>query len=167
MKQKKISDGLLPDLNRDIMVKNKEEFSQYIVEQLWSGINGNDKPLRPTYLNDPYFNTKEAGHWYKNAKGYAAFKQRVAPLMYSSLINAPVSSKGTPNLVITGDFHNSITAVPTDKGLRIESVGISFSNDIEKKYGQAIYKVGSYARKAFMERHIKQGIADYFRKFGL
>ena len=38
---------------------------------------------------------------------------------------------------------------------------------IEKKYVQAIYKVGSYARKAFMERHIKQGIADYFRKFGL
>ena len=71
---------------RDIMVKNREEVSQYIVEQLWSGINGNDKPLRPTYLNDPYFNTKEAGYWYKNAKGYAAFKQRVAPLMYSSLL---------------------------------------------------------------------------------
>mgnify|MGYP007099531809 CR=1 FL=1 len=46
-------------------------------------------------------------------------------------------------------------------------MGISFSGDIEKKYGQAIYKVGSYARKAFMERYIKQGIADYFRKFGL
>ena len=70
--------------------------------------------------------TKEAGYWYKNAKGYAAFKQRVAPLMYSSLINAPVSSKGTPNLIITGEFHDSITAVPIDKGLRIESVGISF-----------------------------------------
>lgn len=97
---------------RDIMVKNREEVSQYIVEQLWSGINGNDKPLRPTYFNDPYFNTKEAGYWYKNAKGYAAFKQRVAPLMYSSLINAPVSSKGTPNLIITGEFHDSITAVP-------------------------------------------------------
>ena len=39
-------------------------------------------------------------------------------------------------------------------------MGISFSGDIEKKYGQAIYKVGSYARKAFMERHIKQGIAE-------
>ena len=110
---------------------------------------------------------RQAGYWYKNAKGYAAFKQRVAPLMYSSLINAPVSSKGTPNLIITGEFHDSITAVPIDKGLRIESVGISFSGDIEKKYGQAIYKVGPYARKAFMERHIKQGIADYFRKFGL
>ena len=141
--------------------KNREEVSPiYCKNNYGQGINGNDKPLRPTYLNDPYFNTKEAGYWYKNAKGYAAFKQRVAPLMYSSLINAPVSSKGTPNLIITGEFHDSITAVPAiDKGLRIESVGISFSGDIEKKYGQAIYKVGSYARKAFMERHIKQGIA--------
>lgn len=152
---------------RDIMARNKEEVSQYIIEQLWSGINGNDKPLRPTYFNDPYFKTKEAGYWYKNAKGYAAFKQRIAPLMHSDLINAPVSSKGTPNLIITGEFHDSITATPTDKGLKIGSEDVSFSSDIERKYGQAIYKVGSYARKTFMERHIKQGIADYFRKFGM
>lgn len=51
-------------------------------------------------------------------KGYAAFKEKNAPLMHSDLINAPVSSKGTPNLIITGEFHDSITATPTDKGLK-------------------------------------------------
>lgn len=72
---KQFVEGFEPMI-RDVMVENREEVSQYIVEQLWSGINGNDKPLRPTYFNDPYFNTKEAGYWYKNAKGYAAFKEK-------------------------------------------------------------------------------------------
>lgn len=163
---KQFVDGFEPMI-RCVMVENREEVSQYIVEQLWSGINGNDKPLRPTYFNDPYFKTEEAGYWYKNAKGYAAFKEKNAPLMHSDLINAPVSSKGTPNLIITGEFHDSITATPTDKGLKIGSEGVSFSSDIEKKYGQAIYRVGSYARKTFFRRCLKQGIEDYFRKFGL
>ena len=83
---------------------------------------------------------------------------------------APLTSMtriSTPKKQDIGTRMPKATAVPTDKGLRIESVGISFSNDIEKKYGQAIYKVGSYARKVFIEKYIKQGIAEYFRKFGL
>lgn len=152
---------------RDIMARNKKEVQVYITEQLYSGINGNDKPLRPTYLNDPYFKTEEAGQWYRNARGYMTWKNGIRPPYQSSWLGIPRRSPETPNLIITGLFHNSITATPTDKGLKIGSEGVSFSSDIEKKYGQAIYKVGSYARKYFIEKHVKQGIEDYFRKFGL
>lgn len=152
---------------RDIMIAQKKEIQIYITEQLYSGVNGNDKPLRPTYLNDPYFKSKEAGNWYKNAKGYMAWKESITPPYASSWLGIPRRTPDTPNLIIRGDFHDSITAIPIDNGLKIESVGISFSGDIEKKYGQAIYKVGSYARRYFIEKYIKKGIADYFRKFGL
>lgn len=60
---------------RDIMAAQKKEVQVYITEQLYSGINGNDKPLRPTYLNDPYFKNKESGSWYKNARGYMIWKR--------------------------------------------------------------------------------------------
>lgn len=152
---------------RDIMAAQKKEVQVYITEQLYSGINGNDKPLRPTYLNDPYFKNKESGSWYKNARGYMIWKKGITPPYASSWLGIPRRSPETPNLIIRGDFYNSITAVPFDKGLRIESVGVSFSGDIERKYGQAIYKVGSYARKHFIEKYVKKGIANYFRKFGV
>lgn len=151
----------------NIMSAQKKEVQIYITEQLYSGLNGNDKPLRPTYLNDPYFKSRESGKWYKNARGYMMWKNRERPPYASSWLGTPRRSPETPNLIIRGDFYNSITAVPFDKGLRIGSVGISFSDDIERKYGQAIYKVGSYARKYFIEKYVKKGIEDYFRKFGV
>lgn len=152
---------------RNIMDAQKKEVQIYITEQLYSGINGNDKPLRPTYLNDPYFKSRESGKWYKNARGYMMWKEGITPPYASSWLGIPRRSPDTPNLIIRGDFHNSITAVPFDKGLRIESVGVSFSDDIERKYGQAIYRVGSYARRYFIEKYVKKGIEDYFRKFGV
>ena len=152
---------------RNIMAAQKKEVQIYITEQLYSGINGNDKPLRPTYLNDPYFKSRESGKWYKNARGYMMWKEGITPPYAYSWLGIPRLSPDTPNLIIRGDFHNSITAVPFDKGLRIESVGVSFSDDIERKYGQAIYRVGSHARRYFIEKYVKKGIEDYFRKFGV
>lgn len=152
---------------RNIMAAQKKELQIYITEQLYSGVNGKDKPLRPTYLNDPYFKSRESGKWYKNARGYMMWKEGITPPYASSWLGIPRRSPDTPNLIIRGDFHNSITAVPFDKGLRIESVGVSFSDDIERKYGQAIYRVGSYARRYFIEKYVKKGIEDYFRKFGV
>jgi len=151
----------------NIMVAQKEEVPVYITEQLYSGLNGNDKPLRPTYLNDPYFKSIESGKWYKNARGYMLWKQSITPPYASSWLGIPRRSPETPNLIIRGDFHNSIVAVPVDKGLRIGSVGVDFSSDIERKYGQAIYKLGSYAKKHFIEKYVKKGISDYFRRFGV
>lgn len=152
---------------RNIMAAQKKEVQIYITEQLYSGVNGKDKPLRPTYLNDPYFKSRESGKWYKNARGYMMWKEGITPPYASSWLGIPRRSPDTPNLIIRGDFHNSITAVPFDKGLRIESVGVSFSDDIERKYGQAIYRVGSYAKRYFIEKYVKKGIEDYFRKFGV
>lgn len=163
---KQFVEGFEPMI-RGVMVAQKKEIQVYITEQLYSGVNGNDKPLRPTYINDPYFKTKESGNWYKNAKGYMQWKKSITPPYASSWLGIPRRSPDTPNLIIRGDFHDSITATPINKGLRIGSEGISFSSDIEKKYGQAIYRVGSYARKYFIEKYIKKGIENYFRKFGL
>lgn len=159
------SKGLVPMLEK-LLHENKNMFEAYIREQLNAGINGNDKPLRPTYLNDPYFNTKEAGSFYKNARRYMKWKEEIRP-PYDVTLFGIRRSPETPNLIIRGDFHDSITAVPIDKGLRIESRGVSLSNDIEQKYGQAIYRFSSYARRHFMENFIKKGLEDYFRKFGL
>lgn len=46
---------------QNTMYSNKSLVREFVTEQLYSGVNGNDKPLRPTYLNDPWFATDEAG----------------------------------------------------------------------------------------------------------
>lgn len=62
---------------QNTMDSNKSLVREFVTEQLYSGVNGNDKPLRPTYLNDPWFATDEAGKWKNNAKGYAKMKKRI------------------------------------------------------------------------------------------
>ena len=44
---------------QNVMDSNKSLVREFVTEQLYSGVNGNDKPLRPTYLNDPWFPTYE------------------------------------------------------------------------------------------------------------
>ena len=157
--------GFEPMLKK-MLSDNTGMFEEYIRTQLNAGINGNDKPLRPTYLNDPWFKRKESGSWFMKARKYMKWKEEITPPCNVTWFGIRRSPE-TPNLLIRGDFHDSIRAIPGDGGLRIGSEGVDFSTDIEQKYGQDIYRLSSYARKHFFEEFVKKGLNDYFRKFGL
>lgn len=148
------------------MSDNREEVEEYIREQLYSGLNGREKPLRPTYRNDPWFNSDDAGQWKGRAEQYMKWKKRItAPAR--SWLGYPERSDDTPNLIITGEFYRSIKAHPFAKGLKIDSEGTPMGGDIERKYGSIIFKPGNKAIGHFVRYLLRPRMMDLYRKWGI
>ena len=111
----RFANGLENELIKQ-MHEKKELFEEFITEQLYSGLNGDEVPLRPTYTNDPYFNMYREPK--KAAERYKKWKARIQPPARSYLGFKP-RDIDTPNLIIRGDFYSSITAVPIADGVMI------------------------------------------------
>ena len=71
--------GGLEKVVKHTIQSNADLVQDFIRQQLYSGVNGRGKPLRPTYLNDPFFNSKDAGRWFHNAEGYMKWKMEKTP----------------------------------------------------------------------------------------
>lgn len=153
----------------DAVLDAMEESSPIVVEtiheQLASGLDGDEQPLRPTYTNDPWFNSEAAGSWKGKGKQYMKWKAKITPPARSWL-GFPERDKDTPNLYIIGMFYASIKAKRVSTGLQIES-NIPLGKDIEGKYGSIILRPGKTARGYLVKYHIKPALMDYYRKWGL
>lgn len=160
---RKFADGLECVLISQ-MHEKKELFEEFITEQLYSGVNGDEVPLRPTYTQDPYFMQ------FKNPKAeaerYKKWKAKIQPPARSYLGFKP-RNIDTPNLIIRGDFYSSITAVPIADGVMIASQGLMFSADIEKKYGNVIYKIGDKAKRNYITFFMSKRIQSFMKECGL
>lgn len=148
----------------DAMGSDRREFVEYVQEQLYSGLNGREKPLRPTYLTDPYFKEFYGQHWKAEAERYMKWKKKIKPPLQSWLGFDPRPVE-VPNLVITGEFYSSIYAKPTGKGLEIGTRGTTFGSDIERKYGSIIFGISPTARKYYAEYHFYGEIEKIYEKF--
>lgn len=157
--------GLENECVRIIQI-HSDDLLDMIRSQLYSGLNGNDKPIRPTYETDPYFRTPEAGRWRNNSKGYARWKYFQTPPRGSAYLHPP-RDFSTPNLIINGLFYDSISAVKIKDGVNILSQGINFGNDIEKKYGSTIFGIGNRSKEYFMSYIFKPLLKRYFSQYGM
>lgn len=153
------------DMVLDEMIK--ADLPDIVREQLYAGKNGNGKNLRPTYDNDPFFKTPEAGPWRNRAAAYKKFKMNVQPPKTGSFLGFAPRAPETPNLIIRGNFYDSIFAVKTVDGVNIGSEGFTESGDIEQKYGQAIYRLSPEARRYLITYRINPAIKNYLKKHGL
>lgn len=160
---KKFADNLERELVEQIH-NNKGLFEEFVTEQLYSGVNGDEQPLRPKYSEDPYFNAFKNPK--KKAEDYKKWKAKIQPPARSYLGFAPRDTD-TPNLIIRGDFYSSITAIPIANGVSIVSQGVSFSSDIERKYGDVIYKIGDKARKHYIDFYMLPRILKFLKECGL
>lgn len=160
---KKFASGL-EDTLIDQMHDNTAMFEEFITEQLYSGLNGDEVPLRPKYSEDPYFNT------FKNpkeeAERYKKWKMRIQPPARSYLGFKPRNAD-TPNLIIRGDFYSSITAIPIADGVSIVSQGVAFAVDIERKYGNVIYEIGDKAKRHWITYYMLPRINKFMKECGL
>lgn len=160
---KKLADNLEKQLVNK-MHQDLPQFEEYIREQLYSGLDGNERPLTPGYMDDPYFdsfkNPKKAAEDYKNWKTKI---QRPKP----SYLGFSARNNNTPNLIIRGDFYSSITAIPMSDGIRIETLGVSFGSDIEKKYGSQIFKISDKAGSHYVEYRLLPKIERMINDLGL
>lgn len=145
-----------------LIVDNQQEVEMLIREQLLSGVDGNEKDLKPTYTSDPYFKERYGKNWRAKAEAYKNWKNDITPPSPSK-IGFRARAIDTPNLIIEGMFHRSIKAEAIPGGLRIGTHGIDFGSDVEQKYHSSIFKVSRTANKYFIKKVIRKNVDRYFR----
>lgn len=160
---KRFADGLESALIKQIH-EQKGLFEEFVTEQLYSGLNGEESPLRPKYSEDPYFNAFKDPK--KAAERYKKWKMKIQPPARSYLGFEPRGAD-TPNLIIRGDFYSSITAIPVADGLSIVSQGLMFSADIERKYGNVIYQIGDKSKEHYVQFYMLPRIMKLMEECGL
>lgn len=155
----RLNAGFQPMLTQLIQA-NGMELGGYIREQLWSGLDGDEKELRPTYLTDPYFKERYGSAWRIMAERYADWKMEITPPSSGRLGFRP-RDRVVPNLFIDGTFHRSIMPRNIDGGITFSSQ-VGFATEIEQKYHDTIYKVSRTARKRFLDDFVRGAIRNYF-----
>ena len=146
------------------LVKDRYEFVIYVKQQLYSGLDGYEQPLRPTYMTDPYFKEVYGKNWVNEARRYMNWKEDITPPSPSFLGFNP-RKKETPNLIVTGEFYSSITANGTPDGFSIGTSGLSFGNEIEGKYGSKIFKISPSAKKYYAAHFLYKSIAGIYKRY--
>lgn len=145
---RRIKDGFEGEVVK-CMGENRHEMTVSVREQLYSGIDGDNKPLTPTYSRDPWFQNPRAGFYdesahmfvscYQHPERYIEWKNRITPPEASSRLNLPARDSDTPNLFIVGTFHGSIDARATASGVEIFTAGWTEGPAVERKYGSQIF----------------------------
>lgn len=111
------------------------------LDQLLNGLDKEGNSIRPTYQEDPFFDSPE------EAQGYSDWKDRISPF---SAIRKP----GTPNLFINGHYHSTIRVeVKGDK--IVYGSDFAEADDIEDKYNDKLYGLNPESRKRFIEEVLR------------
>jgi len=126
-----------------------EEYDDVILslnrDQLLSGRNTEGMPLTPGYLDDPYFNSRDAAERYARMK-YALESQHRARMWNPQLF--PDKDSNTPNLIVRGDFQDGMYINTTKDSYGIGSTYHS-SNDIETKYHHRVFGLAEVSKSYF------------------
>lgn len=108
-----------------VLKKYEPEILKDQKQQLMEGSNALGNDLEPSYLDDPYFKTKEA------AQRYAEWKQKKTP-------NAKRKFK-SPNLFINGSlFHDKIKVFVNDIYATVDVSASPIGAKIESKYDNVL-----------------------------
>lgn len=171
-KIRRTKDGIQPEIVA-CMGANTHEMVVSVREQLYSGIDGRDAPLSPSYENDPYFHDshagyydEDAGHWvscYLHPERYIAWKMRITPPEASQRLGLPARQSVQPNLFIIGTFHGSIDARATARGVEIFTYGWDSGPAVERKYGSQIFGLGSKAVGHFNQSFLWPWLKSWYR----
>ena len=158
----KISDGLVGACLK-CLSENAGVVRSAVVEQIYSGQDGDGNHLSPTYDNDPYF--EEPGFWYHRAKDYKAWKYTITPPAPGSMLGLPPRPDDVPNLYIDGTFHSEITTFLMFDVLVVDP-GVGNGPDIVAKYGDNILNLGPTAIEYFNATYMLPAIDSFFKDCG-
>lgn len=163
----KVIDAIKDGISESILTCLEEKRSiitMCITEQLYSGLDGNDDYLSPSYEDDPYF--RELGPWHWRNYAYIKWKERITPPMRSLNLNLPPRPLTVPNLFISGVFHSSITAARVGNVVKVYTSGFQDGPLIEQKYGEAIFKLTDDAKEYFNIYALRPWLNDFIRNCG-
>lgn len=133
-------------------------------EQMYSGIDGEDKYLSPTYDDDPYF--EEKGPWYHRNNGYKQWKREITPPTAGVMLMLQPRPDNVPNLFINGKFHSEVFATMQGDTLSIQCAPDGDGPDIVRKYGEQLLQLGPTAIGYFNNTYIIPYIWQFFADCG-
>lgn len=171
----RIANAFLKSSIMEELERNSEALSMMNREQLYCGQKIDGTPITPTYLDDPYFKQK------KNADGsersdaqakrvamnYRGWKLRITPPLKSSWLGLNPRSIDTPNLVITGKFHNSIRPKFSEDSIEMISTESTLGGAIISKFGKDILGFGNPAKEYMVDKIVTPYIRKFFKGLGL
>lgn len=132
------------------LAETKEAFIKANKKQLLEGKRSDGNDITPSYLDDPYFKTRES------AQRYSDWKDRITP--------NPKRKSGTPNLFIKGPFHNSID-VSFNRDTISFDASFHAANAIEDKYTSKIFGLGGDIKKDYLNNDLSPVIQEKISTF--
>lgn len=109
-------------------------------EQMLEGKRRDGRDITPSYLEDPFFKSREA------AQRYSDWKDDITP--------HPKRKKGVPNLFIVGTYHNSIEALIRGEVVQFNASFVDAA-DIERKFGHEIYGLNAEKRVGYLRDFLR------------
>lgn len=161
-----------PKTITDTLKESTPLIKSMIQDQLMAGIDENGKPLKPSYLDDPYFKESKSGKQRTNkesqrrARIYMEWKASLFPPEKTFLLGLRARSIETPNLIIIGPYHQSITPRIVGDKIVTESIGFYAGDDIEKKYGSSHLGITKEARAHLVEYRLTPAITNLLKELG-
>lgn len=124
-----------------------------IKAQIDSGIKGDGTQIRPTYTQDPFFNSEDDA--YRWIDKYNKFLSKSYPEW-----GLPARDTDTPNLNITGTlFFDYITADTNNGYVEIQAIGSPIEAELRAKYGDDILSLSPQVKSvidAKLEEELKE-----------
>jgi hypothetical protein len=167
-----LKNNFMPEVTNSLR-GSEDLIHNLITDQLMAGLDENGKQIRPTYLQDPYFRetTKTEKAARKKAIWWRDMKERVTPPERSDILKFPPRNRNTPNLIITGEYHRSITPIVIDgkDGGKIvtRSIGFYAGDDaLEKKYGSEHLGLTKKAKQYLLDNRVIPTIENLLKKYG-
>ena len=130
----------MTDIAEEVLNKTAPVALEANKDQLYDGKLSTGEDISPTYLEDPYFKSKES------AQRYSDWKDAITPNSRRK--------KGVPNLFINGAFYRSIEVQAKGGGLLYHSSFFKAS-DIESKFSTNVYGLGGEYRDNFLQANLE------------
>lgn len=125
----------------DSMKESENDIRDLNLEQMYDGKTNEGIDIRPSYLEDPYWNDKGGQ---AAAQAYSDWKDRITP--------NPRRTKGTPNLFINGYYHSSISVLVIGDKIVWNST-FNQEPDIRGRF-KNIYGLGGRYKNLFLEIYL-------------
>lgn len=150
------AEGFEGELDR--LVKEHQDVLLSLQRDQWLlGRDADGNKFRPTYLQDDYFLSRKAAKAYQDMKIRLEVKhqQRVThPLNY------PNKESNTPNLIVTGPFHDG-TYVEVRGGSYTLGSRYEESSEIEAKYNYKVFGLAPLSKEFVWREYLREGLINY------
>lgn len=139
-----VIDKAVSDYKQDILLLNKD--------QMLLGRDSEGAAFSPSYLQDPYFKNQEAAQAYSRMK-YALESSHNSLLWVTDLY--PAKDRNTPNLIVTGSFHDAMFIT---LGSGSYTIGSTYkdASDINAKYNNKVFGLSPAAQSYFYRHFLYQ-----------